>query len=121
MAAQCAEAEFINTAVSMVFLLNKQYKPFYKWMHRALRELPLLGNVMYDLFSDLTIAQTAERGQGVNDRKIDQMEAICRHIIGELKRQKLTDSDSDFLLDHGPLVQSRIQDPVIKKMSVWAE
>lgn len=120
-AAQCAETEFINTAVSLVFLLNKQYKPFYKWMHRALRELPRLGEVIYDLCSDLTTAHTAASGQRIYELKSDRITTICRHIVGELKRQELTDSDSDFLLDHGPLIQSRIQDPVIKSISVWTE
>ena len=120
-AAQCAEAEFINTAVSMLFLLNKQYKPFYKWMHRALRNLPLLGNMIYDLCSDLTTAHTVESGRKLYERKADLMETICRHVIGELRRQGLTDSASDFLLDHGPLVQSKIQDPAIKNMSAWTE
>ena len=120
-AAQCAETEFINTAVSLVFLLNKQYKPFYKWMHRALRELPRLGDVMYDLCSDLTTAHTVASGRKVYEWKSDRIEAICRHIVGELKRQNLSDSNSDFLLDHGPPVQSRIQDPLIKSISVWAE
>lgn len=120
-AAQCAEAEFINTAVSMVFLLNKQYKPFYKWMHRALQQLPVLGKVIYDLCADLTTAHATESVRKVYERKAELMEAICRHSIGELRRQGLTDSGSDFLLDHGPLVQSRIQDPLIKRISVWAE
>ena len=120
-AAQWAETEFINTAVSLVFLLNKQYKPFYKWMHRALRELPRLGEVIYDLCSDLATAHTAASGQRIYELKSDRIATICRHIVGELKRQKLTDSDSDFLLDHGPLIQSRIQDPVIKSISVWTE
>ena len=120
-AAQCAETEFINTAVSMVFLLNKQYKPFYKWMHLGLLQLPLLGSVIYNLCSDLTTAHIVESGKKGYERKNDLIEEICRHIVGELKRQELTDSGSDFLLDHGPLVQSRIQDPLIKKMSVWTE
>ena len=120
-AAQCAETEFINTAVSMVFLLNKQYKPFYKWMHRGLLQLPLLGNVIYNLCSDLTTAHIVESEKKGYERKNDLIEEICRQIVGELKRQELTDAGSDFLLDHGPLVQSRIQDPMIKSISVWAE
>ena len=120
-AAQCAETEFINAAISLVFLLNKQYKPFYKWMHRALRELPHLGTVIYDLCFDLATAHTLASGRSIYERKSELMEAICRYIVRELKRQELTDSDSDFLLDHGPLVQRRIQDPLIKSISVWAE
>ena len=120
-AAQCAETEFINTAISMVFLLNKQYKPFYKWMHRAMRELPRLGNLIHGLCSDLATAHIAEPGQKGYARKNALMEVICQHIVGELKRQELTDADRDFLLDHGSQVQGRIQDPRLKNMNVWSE
>ena len=41
-AARIAEAHFISDTISMVFLLNRQYRPFYKWMHRALKQLPSL-------------------------------------------------------------------------------
>lgn len=120
-AAQYAESEFINTAISMVFLLNKQYKPFYKWMHRGLRTLPVLGSVIYDLCSELVTAHTAEPIRKIYERKAGLMETICQHIIKELRCQGLTDSDSDFLLDHGPLVQNKIQDPVIRRINVWTE
>lgn len=120
-AAQCAETEFITTAISMVFLLNKQYKPFYKWMHRALQNLPILGQKIYDLSSDLVTAHTVESWQNVYERKNALIETICQHIIKELRHQNLTDSDSDFLLEHGPLIQSKIQDPFIKNMNVWTE
>lgn len=36
-AAQLALAEFTRAALSMVYLLNRRYAPFYKWMHRGLR------------------------------------------------------------------------------------
>lgn len=41
--------------------------------------------------------------------------------VGELRTQGLTDSCSDFLQDHGPLVQMRIKDSRIKAMNVWIE
>lgn len=120
-AANCAEAEFINTAISMVFLLNKQYKPFYKWMHRALLKLPILGVVVYELCADLINAHAVESGQKLYERKNELIESICQHIIAELRLQGLSSSSSDFLLDHGPLIQSKIQDPLIKSINVWTE
>lgn len=120
-AAQCAETEFIHTAISMLFLLNKRYKPFYKWMHRALLNLPLLGSVMYHLCADITTAYTVGTECQIYERKSERIETMCRLIVEELKRQKLTDSDSEFLLDHGASVQSRIQDPLIHSMNVWTE
>ena len=63
-AARLAEAHFINDTISMVFLLNKQYKPFYKWMHRAVKQLPILGDTMYRLFSDLVSRLRGGTGRG---------------------------------------------------------
>ncbi|MEN3004352.1 DUF4037 domain-containing protein [Dehalobacterium formicoaceticum] len=120
-AAQCCETEFINGGISMVFLLNKEYKPFYKWMHKALKRLPILGEEMYQLYFDLVRTHQVSTGQGVYEKKAMFIEEICRQIIEELKLQGLTDSDSDFLLDHGPLVQRHIMDPRIQAMNVWVE
>lgn len=120
-AAQCAETEFINTAISMVFLLNKQYRPFYKWMHRKLKDLPILGEITWKLCSDLVTAHETESGYMIFERKNNIIEEICQNIIDELKKQNLTHSDSTFLLDHGPEVQSKIQDKRIKDMNVWIE
>lgn len=120
-AAQCAENEFINTAISMAFLLNKQYKPFYKWMHRGLRQLPVLGNELYDLCFALVTTNTVESGHRVYERKNELIESMCSLIVDELWQQGLTESCSSFLLDHGPLVQSQIKEPMIRSMNVWTE
>lgn len=119
-AAHYAEAQFMDNVISMVFLLNRKYKPFYKWMHRALKELPILGNTIYKLFCDLVNTHEMAVGQGIYERKSHLMEETCRHIIEELWKQGLSDSESDFLFDHGPVIQSRIQDPQVRGLNVWA-
>ncbi|HEX2965958.1 MAG TPA: DUF4037 domain-containing protein, partial [Syntrophorhabdaceae bacterium] len=52
-AAQYAQSQFAYNTISMVFLFNRRYKPFYKWMHRAVRELPVLGKAVHELLSQL--------------------------------------------------------------------
>ena len=120
-AARLAEARFINDTISMVFLLNKQYKPFYKWMHRALRGLPVLGDTAYELFLDLVTKHEHESGEAICKKKIDCMEEMARLVIEELRKDGLSDSESDFLLDHGPIVQAKIKDARIRDMNVWVE
>jgi hypothetical protein len=121
-AAQYAEAQFLNSAIFMVFLLNKQYKPFYKWMHRAMKGVPVLGNALYQLFFDLAAVKVNEScGMMLYENKNRIIEEICGHIIQELRRQMLTDSDSDFLLDHGPTVQNKIKDARLQSLDVWVE
>ena len=41
--AMLAAARFSEQAVSMTFLLNKRYMPFYKWAQRGVEQLPILG------------------------------------------------------------------------------
>ncbi len=120
-AAQWAESQFIGDAISMVFLLNREYKPFYKWMHRAMKGLPLLGETIHKTIYDLVTAREADAGERLYEKKSHLMEETCRHVRGELRRQGLSDCASDFLLDHGPKVQSQIKDPQIRGINVWVE
>jgi hypothetical protein len=98
---------FCSDSMLLVFLLNRRYAPFYKWLHRAVGELPLLGSAVQ--------AQVAVL---VDDHKADAraavMEEISALLAAEIRRQDLSDSASDFLLDHAPLVQQRIADPVLR-------
>lgn len=120
-AAHHCEADFIKNSISMIFLLNKEYMPFYKWMHKALKDLAILGEETYGLYYDLVRANEDLSGEEIYEKKIGIIEKICQLIIEELKSQALSDSNSTFLLDHGPSVQMRINDPVIKGMNVWVE
>ncbi len=107
-----AQTKFCSDAISMVFLLNKRYTPFFKWMHLALADLPILGKWCHDKINE--IVNTTDY-----DNKADIVEQICRQIISELKNQYLSESDSDFLLDHGPLVQEKIKDENLRQRNVW--
>jgi len=105
-------AKFGADVISMTFLLNRKYTPFYKWMHRAVKDLPLLGEWTHLKISELTALD--------DDRmRIELAEEICQVIISELRRQGLSGSDSGFLLDHGPAIQNRIKDPELRQRNVW--
>ena len=110
-AAAQAKAEFIDAACSVVFLLNKHYKPFYKWMHRAMQPLPTLGESVYGKLCTLSTTQS-------NEHKIDLIEQTCAEIVQTLLEQGISDATGDFLLDHAVSVQEKIQDEYIKKFHV---
>ena len=112
-AAAAAEAEFINAACSAAFLLNRRYKPFYKWMHRALADLPLLGK---ELFASLSVlVGVEEEGRAlICEKKAETIEKISAMFIRELERQGLSSVQSDFLLEHGYAVQRGICDKAIR-------
>ena len=120
-AANYAESHFISHIISMVYLMNREYKPFYKWMHRDMKRLPILGETLYYLLLNLVNIHEVESGEMVYQKKIQLIEEGSQYIIRELRRQGLSESESDFLLDHGPIVQSKIQDSQIKSINVWLE
>lgn len=127
-AAVLALSEFTRAAVSMVFLLNKRYMPFYKWMHRAMRDLPLLGHLAEPL-RELALTPPAPAlwdadeprlsgGLNMRDRHVALIEEICGAIRTQLRRDGLTDSSDDFLAAHADELTARIRDPQIKSRHV---
>jgi hypothetical protein len=112
-AADQAGMKFLEDALSIVFLLNRSYLPFYKWAHRAVRELPVLGRYSYDLILEFASAN-ARSGKG------ELIESFSRRIIACLKDGGLSSSESDFLPDHGPKIQNRIRDKEMGRINVWA-
>lgn len=113
-AAQQAEAIFASQTISLVFLLNRRYTPYYKWMHRAMKALPILGEETHYLLSALATSYGSSE-------KLQLIEEICANLVDALHRQGLSDSPSDFLLDHGPIVQAKIQNEGLRKVYVWLE
>ena len=78
--------------MSMTYLLNRRYAPFYKWMHRGLLGLTVLPQ----MHGQLANLSTLTKGIAV----CEIIENICASVITELSRQGLTTQRSDFLLDH---------------------
>ena len=117
-AAKMAEAEFIDESIHMIFLLNKEYKLFYKWMHRKMRELPVLGEKIY-----ASLKYLAEMSAEETTERVKIVENICKDIIKELKNQGIADKsiNSDFLQDYGPQIQLKIEDEKLRNWSPWLD
>ena len=111
-AAQLALAEFSKAAMSMVYLLNRRYAPFYKWMHRGLRELPKLSRVGA-LLEQLCAADPAEA--------VELVESICLLAAAELRRQGLSDRRESFLEAYGADLMAHIEDPLLRRTHVMEE
>lgn len=107
-AAEYSAMKFCADAIALVFLLNRRYAPFYKWLHRAVRDLPILGAPTHALVARLVKSASAnERAQ--------MMEQMAEELVAELRRQSLSDASSSFLMDHAPSVQARIVDPQLRQ------
>ncbi|MBS5702561.1 MAG: DUF4037 domain-containing protein [Butyricicoccus pullicaecorum] len=111
-AAQLALAEFTRAALSMVYLLNRRYAPFYKWMHRGLRGLPILPRAGEQL-----AALSRARGTDAQER----IEGVCLTVAAELRRQGLSGRTDAFLQEHCMEMMGRIKDPALRRAHIMEE
>ena len=105
-AAALAAAEFAKAGISMVFLLNNRYTPYYKWMLRAMGELPLLGDLRPSMEQLLT-------GGGDCSGLIEE---ICGRVVRELQRQGLTGGNWEYLEPHALAVTETIRDGELRNL-----
>lgn len=111
-AAQLAKAEFTRAALSMLYLLERQYAPFYKWMFRGVKQMPKWKRTAV-LLERLSTAQEEDA--------LRLMEGICMNVAAELRRQRLTEQSGNFLLDLCPDLMAKIQDETLRKTHVMQE
>lgn len=130
-AAVLALGEFIRAALSMVYLLNKKYAPYYKWLWRGLEGVEKLSKVR-KLIEEIAEAGPDRRswfGEDIRefcfelnreDRVVRMIEEISAMVIDELRAQGISSSSSDYLEEHGYAAMHRIQDESIRNLPVLA-
>ena len=115
-AAQLAAVEFVRSASSVLFLLNRRYQPYYKWCFRAMRSLPRLS-ILAELLEYLL---TTDNEDGIYMDKYDVIESISSDIAAELERQNLTGVSAAELEKHAYSVNDSIDDPDLRNMHILA-
>ena len=115
-AAQLAVCEFVKSTLSVIFLLNRTYQPYYKWTFRALRSLPVLAE------SGDRLAALLESGNGPDrsPEKIGLIESLAQDVIDELVRQDLTRAVCGDLEKHAYSVNDLIADPDLRNRHILA-
>lgn len=109
-AAEIALAEFVKESMKTVYLLNRKYAPYEKWMHRGLRELETCAEIG-DMLNLLYAVDPTEAWEGVspedyvyhlntNDGRVLIIEAVCNVIVQELNAQGLSERQDNFLQNH---------------------
>lgn len=107
-------ARFGDEVMGLVFLLNRVYKPFYKWAWRRMRELPILGEpVAVEL---LALARLAGLDAETFKKQEECISRICSLLISELRHQGLSKSNDWFMATHGAEVQALISDAFLSRL-----
>ena len=115
-AAQMAVFEFVKSAAQVIFLLNNEYQPYYKWTFRALRNLEKLSlnaEIMEFLITSSNDGEMAEE-------KYYAIEGIAADVIDELIEQNLTQAICGDLEKHAYSLNDKIADSEIRNMHILA-
>ena len=115
-AAQLAVTEFVKSTMSVVFLLNNAYQPYYKWSFRAMRALPRLS-LEAELLEYLL---TSDNEPETAKEKYDVIEGIASDVIDELMEQGLTEAICADLEKHAYSVNDQIADADIRNLHILA-
>lgn len=97
-AAELALGEFVRESMHLVYLLNRVYAPFYKWMHRGLRTLPTGGEIG-DMLA--LLYQTDSESD-----RILIIEAVCNVLVQILQEKGLSAEQDNFLQNHIGIILS---------------
>lgn len=128
-AASLALHEFVRSAISLLYLLNRRYMPYYKWMFHGTEDFSILSDCR-PLIQRLAFPDSQDRAWekpypqdfdpwiNTRDENVRLIEEICAQIVREMKRQQLTDSDADFLEPHAADVMSRISAPELRALHI---
>lgn len=111
--ADLCRARFAEAAISLVFLLNRRYMPFYKWAFRGLKCLPVLGMATAERLSALMALPLMDAEP---EDVLKPVEAICQDIASRLFEEGLADDDDPWLYAQGPAVQARIRHEGLRAM-----
>ena len=114
----CA-ARFAEQVISLMFLLNKRYMPFYKWAAKSASTLPLLRQCPHYLEQLLTMPFA--QGAAIRQNVFEITEAICSDIVAELHTQQLSAQHDTWLMPHATDVQNSIVTPELHAMPLQLE
>ncbi len=113
-AAQLAVFEFVRHAISVIYLLNNRYEPFYKWAYRGMQQLSVLGH-LGEAFRFLTETDNSPDNFATKQAVIEDVAAL---IIGALKDQGLTRATCGDLEKHAYSVQDSVKDGMLRNRHI---
>lgn len=113
-AAALAAAEFVRNTASLVYLINGEYAPFYKWALKGMTRLEI-----FSYFSEM-LTDLLTGGFSPEEIKVKQniIESICAQVADYFRKTGLTQSNSDFLEPLAFQIQNKIRNPQISSLHI---
>ena len=108
-----SSVEFLNASLSMLYLLNFRYEPFYKWQFAGAEGLVAMGEAMPYL-KDIASGSTRRDDVSI----ANDIEAVCAIAVKELELQGLTEARGDYMEPHAYSIMEHISDETVRNLHV---
>lgn len=108
--ARLALNEFMRQTMQMVYLLNRKYPPYEKWLHQGIKNMPILPQIygICNALTDMPNQKEAwenlseEEAEGINgkDQTSLTIELVCSLVSQEMHQRNLTCTKTPYLENH---------------------
>lgn len=103
--AQIALSEYMKQIMQCIYLLNRTYAPYYKWMHKGLKQLEVLPEVAYLLEAvhdmpeqhDAWVEYTYNGEVNQKDNIAMTIEIIATLVVNQLQEMGLSKNPDPYL------------------------
>lgn len=102
--------EFVTATLQVVYLINKQYMPYYKWRFKGLRLMPKLSSIAEELELLMVMDNATQHAMD----KSAAIESIATQVLLELADQRIITSDSTDLCQQAGYINDRISNNELK-------
>lgn len=113
-AAQLAIFEFAKSTISVIYLLNRRYEPFYKWAYRGLRELPILSE-LGDALQAITELDNSPENATLKQAVVADIATL---LSNEFRAQNLSDTEGSELEKQAYTIQNGIRDAELRNLHI---
>ncbi|NLW43360.1 MAG: DUF4037 domain-containing protein [Tissierellia bacterium] len=100
----------LENLISLVYLLNRKYKPYYKWEIEGLKSLNLLGKETVELI------ESVYNSKGLEEVVIEKYFPMLIKIMNILDEYVILDSKS--LIDYSGKIHSKIEDMDLRNSDI---
>lgn len=106
----------VNSAMTIAYMLNRAYTPYYKWMRKGLEQMPVLSEMIPLLEKLVSLPVQSEVWEGktysatqvnMEDQVIQTVEEIAGLIVRELNRQGIITGRERFLESYVPVIAQK--------------
>lgn len=104
--AQICVGKAIESAMDLIYLLNRTYAPYYKWKKKGLEAFSISKKILPLLEQIVQLPTQSQAWENVtycatqinkSDRYVDLFEQVAKELLDELKRQDLVSGEDVFL------------------------